>query len=160
MNMLVLLLASFLSFLGVMLGLHCIIQCIFNLYWIIDSPNSTGLRSNEVNKIPVVVYYGEGDGSEGGLGKDCCICLVEFCDGDNLRAFPLCNHRFHVKCIDTCMFQHHTCPAFRFLICCPAPSPSIICSSWFLICQPFIRYLILEGVTQFHAQMILILIFL
>lgn len=115
-----LLLALFLCFLGVVLGLHCIIQCICNLCWIVNSSNSTGLSSDEVNRIPVLVYSGGGGGSEGGgLGKECCICLMEFSCGDILRVLPLCNHGFHVKCIDTWLFQHDTCPTCRFLICRP-----------------------------------------
>jgi hypothetical protein len=44
---------------------------------------------------------------------DCCpICLVEYTDGDELRALP-CKHEFHKCCVDPWLGNNASCPACR-----------------------------------------------
>lgn len=69
--------------------------------------NKTGLKKRELSQIPVTVY--------GGAGEDipvteCPICLGEFEKGDKVRMLPKCNHGFHVRCIDTWLVSHSSCP--------------------------------------------------
>jgi E3 ubiquitin-protein ligase ATL10/75/76/77/78 len=70
----------------------------------------TGLSKNALSQIPVVAY-------EPGLEipvKECCpICLGEFSGGEKVRILPKCGHGFHVKCIDTWLLSHSSCPNCR-----------------------------------------------
>ncbi|KAK3198975.1 hypothetical protein Dsin_022390 [Dipteronia sinensis] len=44
---------------------------------------------------------------------DCSICLDDYKDGDFCRVFPVCNHMFHLKCIDLWLKNRLTCPICR-----------------------------------------------
>ncbi|KAE8683156.1 RING-H2 finger protein ATL72 [Hibiscus syriacus] len=68
-----------------------------------------GLKSSALRQIPVVVY------SSGMNMKamDCPICLGEFMDGEKVRVLPKCNHGFHLRCIDTWLMSHSSCPTCR-----------------------------------------------
>ncbi|KAL2349386.1 hypothetical protein Fmac_003386 [Flemingia macrophylla] len=44
---------------------------------------------------------------------DCAVCLCEFLEQDKLRLLPLCNHAFHIECIDTWLLSNSTCPLCR-----------------------------------------------
>eukprot|EP00073_Rattus_norvegicus_P052655 XP_017455039.1 PREDICTED: LOW QUALITY PROTEIN: E3 ubiquitin-protein ligase ZNRF3 isoform X1 [Rattus norvegicus] len=47
-----------------------------------------------------------------GSTSDCAICLEKYIDGEELRVIP-CTHRFHRKCGDPWLLQHHTRPHCR-----------------------------------------------
>nr|GMC94809.1 RING-H2 finger protein ATL80-like [Ipomoea batatas] len=47
---------------------------------------------------------------------DCAICLTEYEDGDEIRVLPQCRHGFHVKCIDTWLGSHSSCPSCRQIL--------------------------------------------
>lgn len=69
----------------------------------------TGLKRRELSRIPVAVYGGADDIP----ATECPICLGEFEKGDKVRVLPECNHGFHVRCIDTWLAAHSSCPNCR-----------------------------------------------
>ncbi|KAL9240261.1 hypothetical protein vseg_014503 [Gypsophila vaccaria] len=76
-----------------------------------------GLRRNVLEKVPIYVYGRDHQGGAiGGGGEECPICLGEFVDGDKVRVLPKCNHGFHVKCIDTWLGLHSSCPNCRLSV--------------------------------------------
>nr|XP_014333664.1 PREDICTED: E3 ubiquitin-protein ligase ZNRF3 [Bos mutus] len=58
--------------------------------------------------------------------SDCAICLEKYIDGEELRVIP-CTHRFHRKCVDPWLLQHHTCPHCRHNIIEQKGNPSGVC---------------------------------
>nr|XP_043633629.1 RING-H2 finger protein ATL70-like [Erigeron canadensis] len=44
---------------------------------------------------------------------ECSICLADYKPADVVRLLPECGHLFHVKCIDTWLKAHPTCPVCR-----------------------------------------------
>ncbi|MBA0737725.1 hypothetical protein Gogos_011176 [Gossypium gossypioides] len=64
----------------------------------------------DLRRIPVAVY---GMGGASFTATECPICLGEFLDGEKVRVLPKCNHGFHVKCIDTWLRSHSSCPNCR-----------------------------------------------
>lgn len=72
--------------------------------------NKTGLKKRELSQIPVTVYGGSGEDIP---VTECPICLGEFEKGDKVRMLPKCNHGFHVRCIDTWLVSHSSCPNCR-----------------------------------------------
>ncbi|XP_004690923.1 PREDICTED: E3 ubiquitin-protein ligase ZNRF3 [Condylura cristata] len=58
--------------------------------------------------------------------SDCAICLEKYIDGEELRVIP-CTHRFHRKCVDPWLLQHHTCPHCRHNIIEQKGNPGAVC---------------------------------
>lgn len=114
----VIILAALLCALICALGLNSIVRCALRCSrrFAFETPDetaarlaATGLKKSALRQIPVAVY-----GS--GLNipaTDCPICLVEFADGEKVRVLPKCNHGFHVRCIDTWLMSHSSCPTCR-----------------------------------------------
>ncbi|GLU14883.1 hypothetical protein SLE2022_314240 [Rubroshorea leprosula] len=121
----VIILAALLCALICALGLNSIVRCALRCTQRLGSETeeqaaarlaTTGLKKRDLRQIPVAVY---------GAGVDipateCPICLGEFVDGEKVRVLPKCNHGFHVRCIDTWLVSHSSCPNCRHSLLEPA----------------------------------------
>ncbi|XVF81960.1 hypothetical protein PTKIN_Ptkin16aG0004400 [Pterospermum kingtungense] len=115
----VIILAALLCALICALGLNSIVRCALRCSrrFAFETPvetaarlaGGTGLRRSILRQLPVAIY------SSGTNMKatDCPICLGEFVDGEKVRVLPKCNHGFHVRCIDTWLLSHSSCPTCR-----------------------------------------------
>ncbi|EAY76312.1 hypothetical protein OsI_04246 [Oryza sativa Indica Group] len=72
-----------------------------------------GLKKRALRSIPIEVYGGGGGGSPAAAAEVCAICLGEFADGEKVRVLPRCGHGFHVRCVDTWLVSHDSCPTCR-----------------------------------------------
>ncbi|XP_068634266.1 RING-H2 finger protein ATL74-like [Aristolochia californica] len=116
----VIILAALLCALICVLGLNSIVRCALRCgrRMAFETPDeaaarlaATGLKKRALRQIPVTVY---GSGvSAPGSPADCPICLGEFMDGEKVRVLPKCKHEFHVRCIDTWLTSHSSCPTCR-----------------------------------------------
>ncbi|CAK8561641.1 unnamed protein product [Lathyrus sativus] len=79
------------------------LQQLFNLH-------DSGLDQAFIDALPVFLYK-----EIIGLKEvfDCAVCLCQFTEQDMLRLLPLCNHAFHIDCIDTWLLSNSTCPLCR-----------------------------------------------
>lgn len=68
-----------------------------------------GIKKRALKLIPVDSYSPELKMK----ATECLICLGEFVEGETVRVLPKCNHGFHVRCIDTWLMLHSSCPTCR-----------------------------------------------
>eukprot|EP01018_Ginkgo_biloba_P000521 Gb_07702 [translate_table: standard] len=116
----VIILAALLCALICALGLNSIVRCALRCSrrMVFESAEdvavrlaNTGIKRKALRALPTMVY---GNGSQlPDVGTDCPICLAEFVEGEKVRVLPKCNHGFHVKCIDTWLLSHSSCPTCR-----------------------------------------------
>lgn len=71
-----------------------------------------GLDEGQIKSIAVFKYK-KGDGFFVGTVTDCSVCLSEFQDDESVRLLPMCNHVFHLPCIDTWLKSNSSCPLCR-----------------------------------------------
>ncbi|XP_022893815.1 RING-H2 finger protein ATL74-like [Olea europaea var. sylvestris] len=110
----VVILAALVCALVVLLGLNLLVRCILRrrLAERADvrlTTTSAGLKKQVLRELPVAVY---GPGANIPV-TECPICLGEFVEGEKIRVLPKCNHWFHVRCIDTWLVSHPSCPNCR-----------------------------------------------
>lgn len=114
----VIILAALLCALICALGLNSIVRCALRCgrrmaFETADQTAArlatTGLKKRALRQIPVTVY-GSGTNFP---ATDCPICLGEFMNGEKVRVLPKCHHGFHVRCIDTWLTSHSSCPTCR-----------------------------------------------
>ncbi|KAJ8764140.1 hypothetical protein K2173_005050 [Erythroxylum novogranatense] len=115
----VIILAALLCALLCALGLNPIVRCALRCSrrFALETPDetaarltATGLKKSALRQIPVVIYGAVGRPI---IATDCAICLGELMDGEKVRVLPKCNHGFHVRCIDTWLISHSSCPICR-----------------------------------------------
>ncbi|XP_031255831.1 RING-H2 finger protein ATL64-like [Pistacia vera] len=71
-------------------------------------PNQA-LDLSTLKKIPTFVYASNTHKHQ----PECAVCLSEFEDEEKGRVLPMCNHSFHVDCIDMWFHSHSNCPLCR-----------------------------------------------
>uniref|UniRef100_A0ACD5VTX5 Uncharacterized protein n=1 Tax=Avena sativa TaxID=4498 RepID=A0ACD5VTX5_AVESA len=83
-----------------------------------------GLKKRTLRSLPIEVY-GACPASAGAPAANdvCAICLGEFEDGDKVRVLPRCGHEFHVRCVDTWLASHDSCPTCRDSVLSGAAAP-------------------------------------
>ena len=54
----------------------------------------------------------------------CSVCLADYDESDVLRVLPDCGHVFHLKCVDSWLRIHPTCPVCRKLPSAPTSPES------------------------------------
>eukprot|EP01102_Stenamoeba_stenopodia_P002958 TRINITY_DN12894_c0_g1_i1.p1 TRINITY_DN12894_c0_g1~~TRINITY_DN12894_c0_g1_i1.p1 ORF type:complete len:244 (-),score=27.75 TRINITY_DN12894_c0_g1_i1:79-810(-) len=70
---------------------------------------SKGVTCDELeSNCPVIVF--NQDIADVTPVTECCICLGDFVEGEQLRKLPGCGHLFHISCIDKWLEDHKTCP--------------------------------------------------
>lgn len=114
----VIILAALLCALLCALGLNSIIRCLLRCTHRFGTETeqqaaarlaTTGVKKHTLRKIPIAIYGTEVKFST----SECPICLSEFVQGEKVRVLPKCSHGFHVKCIDTWLESHSSCPNCR-----------------------------------------------
>ncbi|KAE8700109.1 RING-H2 finger protein ATL78 [Hibiscus syriacus] len=98
------------------LGLNSIIRCALSCSSLVasDTPAqsaNSGIKRKAFKSFPTVNY--SADLNLPGLDSECVICLSDFKHGDRVLILPICNHRFHVGCIDKWLSSHSSCPKCR-----------------------------------------------
>ncbi|KAL3531493.1 hypothetical protein ACH5RR_010815 [Cinchona calisaya] len=68
-----------------------------------------GLGPTVVKVLPTFAYSSKTHNSS----LECAVCLSEFEDDETGRILPMCNHCFHVGCIDMWFQSHSNCPLCR-----------------------------------------------
>lgn len=123
----VIILAVLLCALIFALGLNTIVRCVLRCFPTLSSEtlNQThgrGLKKQDLRQIPVAVY---GKSGKEIPATECPICLGEFADGEKVRVLPKCHHQFHVRCIDTWLLSHSSCPNCRLSLLEKATSSAV-----------------------------------
>ncbi|KAL7612974.1 putative RING-H2 finger protein ATL71 [Lactuca sativa] len=81
-----------------------------------------GLCDDVISTFPTLLYSeammthnadSETDTHNTNYCSGCAICLMDYKPSDVLRLLPECCHLFHLRCIDTWLKVHPTCPVCR-----------------------------------------------
>ncbi|KAL4564231.1 hypothetical protein LXL04_028287 [Taraxacum kok-saghyz] len=81
--------------------------------------SSSYSRIDLQNNLPSFRYSTAASGS-----PDCSICLECFSEGDLCRELPVCNHVFHVHCVDSWLTKVPNCPVCRTTVRLEVDRPS------------------------------------
>lgn len=100
------------------LGLNSIIRCALRCSNLPSFDNNsstplanTGVKKKALKTFPTMIYTS--DLKLPGLDTECAICLSDFTVGERVRVLPMCNHGFHIRCIDKWLNSHSSCPTCR-----------------------------------------------
>ncbi|KAJ3703168.1 hypothetical protein LUZ61_006873 [Rhynchospora tenuis] len=114
------LLCALICAVGINSIVRCTLRCCRRRITLAGPPKEqTGLKKRELRKIPVEAYIKAGN--EDMHLTECPICLSDFTVGQSCRVLPVCQHRFHKRCIDTWLRSHSTCPTCRRSLCLDQP---------------------------------------
>ncbi|CAN6984664.1 unnamed protein product [Brassica rapa subsp. trilocularis] len=83
-------------------------------------PPNKGLKKKALQSLPKSTFTAADSPSssagDGDSSTECAICLTEFTDGEEIRILPLCNHAFHLACIDKWLTSRSSCPSCRRIL--------------------------------------------
>lgn len=76
-----------------------------------SSPLEQGLSKSFRQRLPIARF----DSNFASTCEDskCAVCLADYQLEEKLQVLPLCNHSFHVQCIDEWLSKNVTCPICR-----------------------------------------------
>ncbi|KAK1612614.1 hypothetical protein QYE76_036287 [Lolium multiflorum] len=123
----VVILAAMLCALLCALGLNSVLQqCIARctrravagpVDWVVHRRANAGLKREVLVALPVATYNADASPAQkqqqASAGAGCAICLSDFADGESVRVLPVCEHRFHVACVDRWLVSRCSCPTCR-----------------------------------------------
>lgn len=69
-----------------------------------------GLSSVDLKQLTCFDYKAD---EKGNSSVECVVCLENFKGGEKCRMLPICNHIFHVQCIDSWLLKTAACPICR-----------------------------------------------
>lgn len=69
-----------------------------------------GLKEEALKTLPEFVY----SSASGKL--ECPVCLEDFKEEDKGRVLPVCEHYFHMECVDLWLMSNSTCPVCRSVV--------------------------------------------
>ncbi|XP_026458585.1 RING-H2 finger protein ATL64-like [Papaver somniferum] len=72
-----------------------------------------GLDISTIASLPLFVYKSDDVINGSVLLDECAICLSTFEENEVGRLLPVCQHSFHVECIDMWLRSHSSCPICR-----------------------------------------------
>lgn len=75
-----------------------------------SEPPKTGLDSEVIASLPIIVCKRSGDDTE---IIECAVCLSLFEEEEISKLLPNCKHTFHLECIDKWLTSNSTCPICR-----------------------------------------------
>ncbi|KMZ74857.1 hypothetical protein ZOSMA_121G00310 [Zostera marina] len=70
-----------------------------------------GLKEDALKTLPEFIYNSAASGK-----LECPVCLEDFEEEDIGRSLPVCEHSFHVKCVDMWLKSNSTCPVCRSVV--------------------------------------------
>ncbi|KAI5063717.1 hypothetical protein GOP47_0022264 [Adiantum capillus-veneris] len=76
------------------------------------APAPPGLKKRYLSSIPSTLFRNLPQ-SQAATTPQCPICLVDFGDTERIRVLPICQHVFHVSCVDTWLVKSSSCPTCR-----------------------------------------------
>ncbi|KAK2971100.1 hypothetical protein RJ640_005247 [Escallonia rubra] len=77
------------------------------------SSRGASMCSDELKKLPCFDYKVEEGGAGNSNWESCAVCLESFKVGEKCRLLPICEHSFHVHCIDSWLLKTGACAICR-----------------------------------------------
>ncbi|KAE8691219.1 putative RING zinc finger protein [Hibiscus syriacus] len=115
--------------LGLFFMVKCAVRCWSSVTSIANASAKSvtgGVEKNVLKAFPTVKYTSEL--KLPGLDMACVICLSEFVAGERVRILPMCNHGFHIRCIDKWLSSHSSCPTCRRCLAATDQEIAVNCS--------------------------------
>ncbi|KAG9442873.1 hypothetical protein H6P81_018727 [Aristolochia fimbriata] len=80
---------------------------------IFSTGGTKGLSADSLEKLPKITITKTNCLDATGEKMTCSVCLQDFQLGESVRCLPLCQHIFHLSCIDSWLTRHGSCPLCR-----------------------------------------------